>query len=117
MTDIQRYRAGERLIRRGETGNELFAVIKGTLQASLEGENGRVNLDTHTRGDLVGEAGLYFGERTADVDVLEDSQLLRINQHSLERLRKRYPHIAAKVLRNLNEVLARRLAHATDRLA
>lgn len=117
MTNIRHVPAGERLIRHGETGRELFAVITGSLQASIEGESGRIALDTHERGDLVGEAGLYFGQRTADVDVLEDSQLLCITQHSLERLRKRYPRIAAKVLRNLNEVLALRLAHATDRLA
>jgi CRP-like cAMP-binding protein len=116
MTNIRQVPAGERLIRHGETGSELFAVIAGRLQASIQGESGRIALDTHARGDLLGEAGLYFGQRTADVDVLKDAQLLCITQHSLERLRKRYPRIAAKVLRNLNEVLALRLAHATDRL-
>ena len=109
--------AGERIIEYGKTGNEMYAIIGGQLRASIEGEAGRVDLGTYGRGDLVGEAGLYYGRRTANVDVVEDARLLCVNQQSLERLQRRYPRILGKVMRNLNEVLAERLDRATVRLA
>ena len=57
--------AGERIIAIGQPGIEMYAVIDGKLQASIEGKSGRIDLDAHTRGDIVGEAGLFFAKRTA----------------------------------------------------
>jgi predicted RND superfamily exporter protein len=116
MASIRSVSAGERLIEIGQPGVEMYAVIDGKLQASIEGKSGRIALDAHTRGDVVGEAGLFFARRTANVDAVEDSRLLSITQRDLETLRRRYPRIAARVFRNLNEILATRLVHATDRL-
>jgi predicted RND superfamily exporter protein len=116
MASIREFSAGERIIEIGQPGNEMYAVIDGRLQASIEGRDGRVSLDSHTRGDIVGEAGLFYAKRTADVDVIEDSRLLCINQNDLNILRRRYPRIAAKVFHNLNEILAARLVNATERL-
>jgi predicted RND superfamily exporter protein len=108
--------AGTRIIHYGDSGAEMYAIIDGTVEASIAGGAGRVVLGTYVRGDLFGEAGLYFDRRTADVDVTEDARLLRVSRRSLERLRDRYPRISAKVMKNLNEVLAQRLASTTDKL-
>jgi len=116
MASIRVVSAGERIIKVGQPGIEMYAVIDGKLQASIEGKSGRVDLDSHTRGDIVGEAGLFYAKRTANVDAVEDTRLLRITQQDLETLRRRYPRIAARVFRNLNEILATRLVHATRRL-
>lgn len=116
MASIREVNAGERIIEIGQPGREMYAVIDGRLQASIEGKDGRVNLDSHTRGDIVGEAGLFFEKRTANVDAVENSRLLCISQNDLDILRRRYPRIAAKVFHNLNKILATRLVHATDRL-
>ncbi|MEN8801157.1 MAG: efflux RND transporter permease subunit [Thiogranum sp.] len=116
MASIRVVSAGERIIAIGQPGLEMYAVIDGKLQASIEGKSGRIDLDAHTRGDIVGEAGLFFAKRTANVDAIEDTRLLRITLQDLETLRRRYPRIAARVFRNLNEILATRLVHATERL-
>ena len=116
MSRIIRVPAGRRLITAGEKGAEMYVVIDGKLQTSFEGEHGRVQLATQSRGDVVGEAGLFYKERTADVDTLEDSRLLCLTQENLERLSRRYPYIATKVFRNLNRVLAARLFTTTHRL-
>jgi hypothetical protein len=42
---------------------------------------------------------------------------LRLTQRNMEALTGRYPRIAAKVLRNLGEIMAQRLASTTDQLA
>jgi hypothetical protein len=117
MASITHVPAGTRIIRYGDIGSEVFAVIDGKVQVWIEGHTGRVELGSYGRGHVIGEAGLYGQKRTANVDVVEDAQLLRVTRRSLERLRVRYPRIAAKVLRNLNEVLAQRLGSATARLA
>ena len=117
MASIREFKAGERIIEIGQPGNEMYAVIDGKLQASIEGKDGLINLDSHARGDIVGEAGLFYQTRTANVDIVEDSRLLCVTQKDLQILRRRYPRIAARVSHNLNEILAKRLVSATQRLS
>jgi predicted RND superfamily exporter protein len=116
MSRVIEVPAGQRIITDGETGKEMYVVIDGRLCTTIAGEHGPVELATHSRGDVVGEAGLFFETRTANVDTLEDSRLLRITQENLDRLSRRYPYIATKVFRNLNKVLATRLFTTTHRL-
>ncbi|HYQ71119.1 MAG TPA: cyclic nucleotide-binding domain-containing protein, partial [Gammaproteobacteria bacterium] len=107
---------GRRLIHDGDDGNEMYVVIDGRLQASIAGRDGPVSVAGYGRGDVVGEAGLFYEKRSADVDVIEDCRLLVLTQNNLERLSRRYPYIATKVFRNLNTVLATRLFTTTHRL-
>ncbi|MGB5338477.1 MAG: MMPL family transporter, partial [Gammaproteobacteria bacterium] len=116
MARIVSVPAGERIITSGNKGTQMYVVIDGKLATSFEGEDGRVEVATHTRGDVVGEAGLFYEKRTADVDALEDSRLLSLTQDNLDRLSRRYPYIATKVFRNLNKILATRLFRTTHRL-
>jgi predicted RND superfamily exporter protein/CRP-like cAMP-binding protein len=116
MAKVIRVPKGKRIISDGDTANEMYVVIDGKLQTSIRGDQGRVELATHERGDVVGEAGLFFETRTADVDVEEDSRLLCLTQENLDRLSRRYPYIATKVFRNLNKILATRLFTTTHRL-
>jgi predicted RND superfamily exporter protein len=118
MTEVVSMPAGERLIQTGEAGADMYVVIDGELRASVVREDGPRHLSTHARGDVIGEVALFSAahERTADVDVVENARLLRLTQSSLDRLRRRSPRIAAQVHRNLNEVLAARLARVTQRL-
>ncbi len=116
MSRVTTVPAGTRIITAGEKGKEMYVVIDGRLRSSITGEKGRVEVATHARGDVVGEAGLFFEKRTADVDTLEDSRLLCLSQDNLDRLSRRYPYIATKVFRNLNRILATRLFTTTHRL-
>jgi predicted RND superfamily exporter protein len=116
MSKVISVPAGTRIITDGEKGEEMYVVIDGKLRTSIAGGERRIELATHTRGDVVGEAGLFYEKRTADVDTLEDTRLLCLSQDNLERLSRRYPYIATKVFRNLNRVLATRLFTTTHRL-
>jgi CRP-like cAMP-binding protein len=116
MFDMMTARAGERLIRAGEAQNSLYVVIEGKLSSSVQQESGRVFLNSHSRGDVIGEVGLLRGLRSADVDCESDVRLLRFDAPILDRLRRRYPRIAAQFFLNLSLVLADRLVRATDRM-
>jgi predicted RND superfamily exporter protein len=116
MASVMEVKCCERLIKVGQPGVEMYTVIDGKLQASIEGDEGTIKLDALVRGDTFGEAGLFFATRTANVDVVEDARLIRITRENLDVLKRRYPRIAAQLFSNLNEILSTRLVHATDRL-
>jgi predicted RND superfamily exporter protein len=115
MTSVVTFPAGTRIFRVGEAGDETFVVIDGELSASLETRRGRAELERSVRGDVVGEVALYHGKRTADVDAVTDVRLLRLTKQNLDRLQRRYPRIGARVLWNLSQVLAARMARMTER--
>jgi predicted RND superfamily exporter protein len=116
MTQIVHARAGERLIQLGQKGDGMFVVIEGRLRSSVEADGHTVPLNSHGRGDVLGEVGLFYGERTANVDCETDVRLLRLDQSNLARLQRRYPRTSAQLFRNLSDVLAGRLAAVTARV-
>lgn len=109
MSEVVSVPAGTRLFTEGQPGREMFVVIDGELVASLARGAERVELARMGRGDVVGEIALFSEARSADVDVARDARLLRFDEAHLERLSRRSPRIAARVYRNLNRVIARRV--------
>jgi CRP-like cAMP-binding protein len=109
-------KAGDRVIEFGQPGKEMYTVIDGCLEASIENEGRKIKLQEFYRGDTFGEAGLFFATRTANVDVIKDARLVCITLENLELLKRRYPHTAAQLLSNLNRLLSMRLAHTNKRL-
>jgi predicted RND superfamily exporter protein len=116
MSDLVTLPRGHRLFSEGETGSDLYVVIDGELAASTKHEGRRVEYGRMRRGDAVGEVAMFSHKRSADVEVTADSRLLRFDEGDLERIAKRYPRIAAKVNRNLNHILARRVMNTAQAL-
>jgi CRP-like cAMP-binding protein len=114
MTSLRHFPAGHKLIRTGDEGQEMFVVIHGKMAATVPSRAGDVCVQL-ARGDVVGEVGLFHGRRSADVDTVSEVTLMRLTLENLERLRRRYPRIGAQLYRNLNHVLAERLALSTER--
>ena len=81
------------------------------------GADGPIELRTSERGDVIGDVGLFTGERSANVDVANGraAAALHAEQPAAPAARAA-PRIASTVMRNLNEILARRLSDLTDRL-
>lgn len=116
MSRLETHPSGTRVIRQGDYARDIYVVIDGTLEVSIERGGERKILTTLHRGAVMGEAG-YFGQRrTANVDAVTPVRVLRFDSEDLERLRRRYPRIAAIVYRNLNRIQAERLARATAML-
>jgi predicted RND superfamily exporter protein len=116
MARIVEAPAGKRLFAEGEKGDEMFVVIDGELAASTERGGKRVEYARMRRGDAVGEVALFSEGRTANVDVTQDARMLRFGNADLDRLGRRYPRVAAKVYRNLNRILARRVVTTAEAL-
>jgi CRP-like cAMP-binding protein len=96
----------------------MYVVIDGTLSGSVARNGGRIELEEMSRGSVLGEVAIFSSQhrRTADIDTETDCRLLRLTWEDLERLRSRYPRVAAQVFWNLNQIQAARLARTTERL-
>ncbi len=114
MASVRMVEAGQTLSRTGEAGREMYLVIDGRLEASVETPMGRVVLGRFARGDLLGEVGFYLAKRSADLSVIESAHLLRLTQQTFERLDLRSPRIAAVLYRNLSRIMAERLSNTTE---
>ena len=62
--------------------------------------------------------GLVRGgnERSADVVAASDVEALAVDERFLQRIQRRYPRIASRVLLNLSRILSDRLQRANDRI-
>ncbi|MCZ6665134.1 MAG: MMPL family transporter [Gammaproteobacteria bacterium] len=116
LGSFETFRAGEQILRLGDTGTDIHVVIDGELEASVPRDGNEQVLRRLKRGDLIGEVALFHGLRTANVHAQSDARLLRLSNACLDRIQARYPQIAAQLYRNLGVILADRLADVTERL-
>jgi predicted RND superfamily exporter protein len=117
MGDLKRFQPGQVIVRRGERGDEMYVVIQGRVEVWIGGDHGRHRIVDMKRGDVFGEMGLVRGgnERTADVVAATDVEVLAVDERFLQRIQRRYPRIASKVLLNLSRILSDRLQQANVR--
>ena len=95
----------------GDKGEEMFLILSGRVKVVLSMEQGREKrLDILEQGDIFGEMALLGeGTRTASVIAETDTELLRIDYNSLERVRRRNPGISAKLYMNMARILSERI--------
>jgi predicted GNAT family N-acyltransferase len=107
-------KAGERVVRRGEVGHEMFLILSGGVEVRYQKEGREHLLDTFNRGEIFGEMA-FVSElpRSADVVAISDVELLIINQRFLEKMAKISPELSSRILLNLAVVLCHRLRTTT----
>ncbi len=113
LSDLQTVNAGDRVITEGDDAHDVYVIVDGELQVWVDRDGERRKLSVMKRGSVMGEVGLFGSRRSANVDALTPARLLKFNGDDLERMRVRYPRIAATVYRNLNLIQARRLLETT----
>ena len=105
-----RYAKGERIVSELESGADVFVLLEGRSEVSVEprGADRRV-LCTLTPGAAFGEMSSLTGElRSATVTAVTDVEVLVVTDADFDALRERRPAIAVAMLR----VIARRLGEA-----
>lgn len=113
LSNIREIPANERVITEGDEAGDIYVIIEGELEAWLERDGEKVHLSDMKRGATIGEVGYFGQKRTANVSTKSDSRLLVFNYADLEKMRKRFPGIAAALYRNMNLIQAERLANTT----
>ncbi|HZG65427.1 MAG TPA: cyclic nucleotide-binding and patatin-like phospholipase domain-containing protein [Herpetosiphonaceae bacterium] len=99
----QHLASGETLFRQDDPSDSLYIVVNGRLRVILEQPDGtRRTLNEISRGEVVGEVGLLIGEpRTATVQAVRDTDVVRLEQASFDHLLERYPQAAMQIARQV----------------
>jgi len=93
--------AGTMLLRHGDQSDAIYFVLSGRLSASLPGPPSRV-LGEIGRGEMIGEMGVIQGtSRSADVEALRDSRLIKVMADDFLELMELNPHMAVPMVRTL----------------
>jgi PPM family protein phosphatase len=100
---------GERVIREGDRGEDLFVIVEGHCEVSRAGQK----IAVLGSGSHVGEMALLNQRpRTATVTALDDCRLLRLERAAFHALMGREPGIACKFLWKFAQTLSLRLDDA-----
>ena len=110
---VRSYRAGERIISAGDAATSIFFLRSGAVLVSLPGG---VRLATLTAGMAFGEMALLEPSRSADVTADLAAAALEIPLREFERFSRQHPRAAARIMRNLAQLLADRLIVANTKI-
>jgi len=110
------FKRAEYVIRRGSRDTQsMYLVITGSLRVSRTEAGTERILARLVPGEIFGEMAMVDArERSADVIADEDVEVLALTTADLERLRRRFPRTANKVLYNLATILSTRLRDSAD---
>lgn len=109
------FAAGEIMFLRGEPGDGVFAIARGSVRVFVEGASGGdVVVGTRGEGDVLGEMSLLDGmPRSASARAIDDVTALYVSKDRFDAWLREHPGAARAML----EALARRLREATDQVA
>src|SRR5262245_55732640 len=117
MGELRRYRAGETIVQQGDRGDEMYVILQGETAVFVREHERRQQVSAFRRGDVFGEMSLVrHAERSADVVAVGDVEVLAVSERFLERLRRRYPRIAARLFMNLTRIVSDRLERMNEQL-
>lgn len=104
---------GTVLFREGELGRDMFIIQKGKVQVRKKVGTTEKVLAELSDGEFFGEMALLMGmDRSATVEVIEDSKILVVSPDTFEILLKGNIEIALKMLKKM----ASRLRALDERL-
>ena len=100
--------AGSILMTEGDFATSMFAIVEGTVEVAIAGQNGgERHVADLSRGDIVGEMSLMTGaRRSATVTAKTEVVALEVTKFSLEAILARAPELVER----FGEILARRQA-------
>jgi len=106
------------VVKEGQRGDSMFLVLEGELRVFSTQKSGEMLfLRILSAGDSFGEVALLTqGLRSASVEAVKPSLLVKISAASLKKLMEVSPPLAAQFLYHLARSLGRQLGDVTTRL-
>lgn len=97
---------GEELIRQGESGERIWVLIAGELEALVDGD---VVNRLGTAGEVVGQiSAVSFTPATATVRMAGPGECLAVSHGALHAVMEKHPDLAEAFLRSMAKYLGRR---------
>lgn len=104
-------RAGDLLIKQGDTDRTMYFLAQGSLQVFITGgPPGSNRIAILRAGSVVGEPGLFSdGARMANVEAMTPCTVWALRGPRLEELAQRSPALALELLRAAGNVMSMRM--------
>lgn len=116
LVEPLRVQPGEAIVRQDEHGDCMYILLSGKASVIHRKEGKKFELAALGAGDFFGELALVDeGPRSADVEAVEDSTLIRIPQSLIRALAGVYPSAAFKLLVAVGRVLVARLRRGNQK--
>ena len=108
------FAAGERIIEAGSTDRSIFYILQGSVDVWIEPPGqARLRVATFSEGMALGETALLdAAPRSATVLAHVNVKCVFLSADSFALLERDHPRVMSAILRNLAQVLARRLRKA-----
>jgi len=112
------YKTGDKIFKRGDTGDELFLIRKGAVRIMLPlSEKQSHHLGTFGRGAFFGEMAFLDGDvRSADAVAFSDTELYVLSRKTFNALSEDHKMLALGLMEGLASVLASRLRYTNSEL-
>ena len=108
------YKKGEVIFRQGDTGNCMYVIQNGEVEALAETDGHELRLRTMGPNDFFGEMALFEKEqRTATIRATKPTRLLTIDKKNFLGGIHEDPSLAFRIV----ETMSHRIRDLTDRLA
>ena len=109
---------GQVIFGEGSSGDAMFIVKSGTVRVFKQSQEGEEEIARFSGGQHFGEMALIDNEtRSATVDTVEASQLIRVGRDDLEKLLAQDDALSNRVYRAFTKYLCNRLRQTTNDLA
>ena len=98
------YAPGEAIVRKGQEGNSMFIIIRGSVKVQIP-ENGYQKILNRLReSEFFGEMSLLTGEpRTASVVAEEETEVLQIRKEALKPILENNPSLVQAICELIDE--------------
>ncbi|MAE50889.1 MAG: hypothetical protein CMH27_03685 [Micavibrio sp.] len=111
--NIVTYAPGERILKKGETADKAYMIISGKVRVYLKNNDKVLDLAQLGADEIFGETAMFTsGTYGANVDALEETQLLEITNESLKTMMDS----ADPVLSAIVKMLIKRLNETNTKL-
>jgi sulfate permease, SulP family len=116
--DKRSYKAGEPIFKRGDTGDELILIRRGSVRITLPlDETQSHHLATFGRGDFIGEMSfLDHAPRSADAIAFTDTDLYILSRERFDAMASGHKKLAINLFDTLARMLAIRLRYTNAEL-
>jgi sulfate permease, SulP family len=116
--DKRSFKAGEKIFTRGDAGDELFLIRKGSVRIMLTLAGGKAHhVSSFGRGDFFGEMAFLDGDaRSADAIAFTDLDLFVLSRKTFDTFADEHKKASLKLMEGLASTLASRLRYANTEL-
>jgi SulP family sulfate permease len=111
-------KAGEKIFARGDAGDELFLIRKGSVRIMLPLEGGKArHISSFGRGDFFGEMAFLDGDaRSADAVAFTDAELFVLSRKTFDSFADEHKKVGLNLMEGLASALAGRLRYTNVEL-